>query len=51
MHIQSDPPDQTEQANWLPSPESGPFYLVLRLYLPKPAAMDGTWSLPPIQLV
>ena len=42
------PQDTTEQANWLPAPE-GPFYLVLRIYWPKPAALDGTWNPPPVK--
>ena len=33
--------------NWLPTPE-GPFYLVLRLYQPRPEALDGTYQLPQV---
>ena len=41
--IQHDRPDSPdEQANWLPAP-AGPFYLALRIYVPEPAALDGTW--------
>jgi hypothetical protein len=41
--IQHDRPDSPdEQANWLPAPD-GPFYIVLRIYVPEPAALDGTW--------
>lgn len=32
-------------SNWLPAPK-GEFMLMTRLYLPKAAALDGTWSLP-----
>ncbi|MGV0744663.1 DUF1254 domain-containing protein [Mycolicibacterium sp. XJ870] len=32
-------------ANWLPAPE-GPFMLVLRLYWPKPDALNGVWKAP-----
>ena len=35
--IQHASPGKGEEANWLPAPE-GPFYLVMRLYWPKPAA-------------
>jgi len=35
----------TKSGNWLPAP-SGPFFLVVRQYLPKPAALNGVW-LPP----
>jgi len=41
------PQDADEQANWLPAPE-GPFYLVMRIYWPEPAALDGTWTPPPV---
>jgi hypothetical protein len=34
--------------NWLPAPD-GPFYLMLRLYLPGPDALNGTWNPPPIE--
>jgi hypothetical protein len=41
------PQDTAEKANWLPAPE-GPFYLVLRIYWPERAALDGTWTPPPV---
>jgi hypothetical protein len=44
------PQDITQQANWLPAPE-GPFYLVMRIYWPEPAALDGTWTPPPVRKV
>lgn len=37
------------ESNWLPAPEGG-FYLVLRVYLPKPEALDGTWVPPALTL-
>ena len=44
MAIEHDRPDSPdEQANWLPAP-AGPFYLALRIYVPEPAALDGTWA-------
>jgi len=48
MTMQRDEPDDpTERANWLPTPD-GEFYIVLRMYWPEPAALDGTWDLPPV---
>ena len=41
----SQPDDLASRANWLPAPE-GEFYLTLRLYWPKPEALDGTWKPP-----
>jgi len=46
--VQSDPPDGAWRANWLPAPD-GPFYMVLRLYGPEAAALDGTWTPPPAE--
>ncbi|MHC8394195.1 DUF1254 domain-containing protein [Pseudomonas sp. LB3P93] len=48
--LQSTAPTQTQQGNWLPTPE-GPFNLLLRLYLPKPGALDGSYRLPTIARV
>ncbi len=46
--IQHDSPqDPTERANWLPAP-AGPFYMILRIYWPEKAALDGTWTPPPV---
>ncbi|CAA0136480.1 Uncharacterised protein [Mycolicibacterium vanbaalenii] len=47
FYVQNSSPGIDREANWLPAPE-GPFQLVLRLYWPKPDALNGTWkSLPP----
>ena len=40
--------DAAEQANWLPAPE-GVFYMTMRMYWPEPAALDGTWTPPPVR--
>jgi hypothetical protein len=39
------PTDPVLAANWLPAPRQ-PFYLVLRLYGPKPEALSGGWTPP-----
>ena len=44
--VQNPSPGIDREANWLPAPE-GPFMLVLRLYWPKPDALNGTWTAPP----
>jgi hypothetical protein len=41
------PENAADQANWLPAPE-GPFYLVMRIYWPEQAALDGSWTPPPV---
>jgi hypothetical protein len=39
-----------EESNWLPAPE-GPFSLCMRLYGPRPEALDGRWNPPPLRRV
>ena len=49
LYIQKDrPTDPAQAANWLPAPD-GPIYLVMRLYWPKEAALDGSWTPPAVQ--
>jgi len=42
------PPGPDDRANWLPAP-TGPFNLSLRLYAPRPQAVDGRWTPPPVR--
>jgi hypothetical protein len=48
--LQHESPGKELEANWLPAPQ-GPFSAILRLYLPKPEALDGRWKAPPLQAV
>ncbi|MEZ0342250.1 DUF1254 domain-containing protein [Mycobacterium sp. pV006] len=41
-------PASVSSANWLPTP-AGPFSVVLRLYWPKPDALNGTWQPPRLE--
>lgn len=51
INIQHEQPQEAaEQANWLPAPE-GPFYLTMRIYWPEQAALDGSWTPPPVKRV
>ena len=47
LALQHHEPPKAEQSNWLPAPP-GPFYAVLRIYLPKPEVGSGQWKLPPL---
>ncbi|WTD59007.1 DUF1214 domain-containing protein [Streptosporangium sp. NBC_01639] len=50
LTVQADEPtDPTQHANWLPTPEDGPFTVIYRLYGPDPATINGTWTFPTIQ--
>jgi hypothetical protein len=50
LHIQHDPPGADEESNWLPAPAAKP-WMVMRLYLPEPAVLDGKWQAPKLQEV
>jgi hypothetical protein len=45
FNIQKDSPGPEPQPNWLPGPD-GPFYVVLRLYMPGEEVQNGTWTKP-----
>ena len=45
FYIQNESPGIDKESNWLPAPK-GPFVLVLRLYWPKPDALNGVWKAP-----
>jgi hypothetical protein len=45
LYVQQQSPGSDKEANWLPAP-GGTFTLALRLYSPKPAALNGTWAPP-----
>ena len=49
LYIQSSPTAKEKLNNWLPIPETGPFYLTLRLYWPKEKVLKGNWN-PPLVL-
>jgi hypothetical protein len=47
IYMQADNPGPGKESNWLPAPK-GPFFFVGRFYGPKPVALDGRWTLPPL---
>ena len=48
LYFQNESPGAENEANWLPAPK-GPFFAAMRLYWPKPDALDGKWKAPPLQ--
>ena len=46
LYVQHTPP-AGHQGNWLPSPLGG-FSLMLRMYLPKPEVLSGSYQIPPV---
>ncbi len=49
LYIQNENPGRDKESNWLPAPKSGALGLTLRLYAPKPEALDGRWNPPAIK--
>jgi hypothetical protein len=47
VYVQRESPGKDNEANWLPAP-NGPFVMFMRIYWPKPEALDGTWKQPPL---
>ena len=50
LYIQKDAPGDDRMNNWLPAP-AGPFAINMRLYWPADAALDRTWTAPPMERV
>ncbi|MCV7280986.1 DUF1254 domain-containing protein [Mycolicibacterium flavescens] len=50
IYVQNASPGPGKEANWLPAPK-GPFLMVMRLYWPKPDALNGTWKPPKAEKV
>lgn len=51
LYLQATSPGAARESNWLPTPQSGKFIPMLRLYWPKetpPSILDGTWKPPAI---
>lgn len=44
LYIQRESPGKDKESNWLPAPKSGGFSMNMRLYWPKPEALDGSWK-------
>jgi hypothetical protein len=51
VYIQATSPGADKDANWLPTPASGPFNMTVRIFWPKDAVLDGTYALPPVKKV
>ena len=50
IYMQHESPGPDKESNWLPAPE-GDFRPILRMYQPRPKALDGTYVLPPVRRV
>lgn len=48
VYVQAASPGPDKESNWLPAPP-GAFTMNMRLYLPRPQALDGRWAPPVIR--
>jgi hypothetical protein len=48
IYIQHTSPGAGKEANWLPAP-AGSLGITMRLYAPRPEALDGRWNPPPVR--
>jgi len=51
IYIQHDSPGDDKKSNWLPAPASGMLGVTMRLYAPRPQALDGRWNPPAVKRV
>lgn len=49
ISIQHENPGADRVSNWLPSPASGRIGVTMRVYAPRPEALDGRWNPPAIR--
>lgn len=50
IYMQHESPGKDEESNWLPAP-LGQLGITMRLYAPKPEALDGRWNPPAVKVV
>jgi len=50
FYIQKDSPGTDQESNWLPAPD-GPFYLIMRIYIPMPDTFNGQWQQPKLERI
>ena len=51
IHLQAESPGKEKEANWLPCPADGEWFVILRMYLPRPEVIKAEWECPPIEPV
>jgi hypothetical protein len=49
LYIQNQSPGPEKESNWLPAPADS-FNLILRMYLPQPQVLNGTWQPPGVEV-
>jgi hypothetical protein len=47
IYIQAASPGKAKESNWLPAAKR-PFYMLMRMYLPKIEVLNGQYEIPPV---
>jgi hypothetical protein len=50
LYIQAESPGKDKESNWLPAPKE-PFYMLMRIYLPKIEVLNGQYEIPGVEKV
>ena len=50
LYFQADSPGKDKESNWLPAPKE-PFYMLMRMYLPKIEVLNGQYEIPGVERV
>jgi hypothetical protein len=48
LYIQAESPGTDKESNWLPAPKE-PFYMLMRMYLPKIEVLNGQYEIPGVE--
>jgi len=51
IYLQAESPGKEKEPNWLPCPADGEWFVILRMYLPRPEVIKAEWECPPIERV
>jgi len=51
IYLQAESPGTEKEANWLPCPADDDWFVILRMYLPRPEVIKAEWECPPIERV
>jgi len=46
IYLQSASPGKGKESNWLPTPDKGAYYMILRMYGPEGTLLRGSWKAP-----
>lgn len=49
LYIQAAPPAADQEPNWLPCPAEGSWFLILRIYQPRPEVVQARWHCPAVR--